>query len=135
MDMKARTCLCREWNLIGIPCPHSICTIYHQSKALEDFVAHWYHKEKYLKAYKHIMGVVAWKNFWPKRQMVLELSHLYSRKCPGDQKESTQNKDEPQKVKDNKLLREGRIMTCRICKSKGHNKRTCPFRADEVEVS
>ncbi|KAK9168867.1 hypothetical protein Syun_001007 [Stephania yunnanensis] len=32
VDMKARTCSCREWNLTGIPCPHSICTIYHQSK-------------------------------------------------------------------------------------------------------
>ncbi|KAK9163570.1 hypothetical protein Syun_004472 [Stephania yunnanensis] len=99
VDMKARTCSCREWNLTGIPCPHSICTIYHRSKTPEDFVAHWYHKETYIKAYKHIMGVVPGKNLWPETDGIRIEPPMF-KKMPGRPKKNRRkDKDEPRRLR------------------------------------
>ncbi|KAK8613507.1 hypothetical protein V6N13_101266 [Hibiscus sabdariffa] len=43
------------WELSGIPCSHAICAMYQENKRPEDYVSHWYNKEKYLTAYNHVL--------------------------------------------------------------------------------
>ncbi|XVE98327.1 hypothetical protein REPUB_Repub03eG0096600 [Reevesia pubescens] len=74
-------CTCRAWDLIGIPCPHAICAMFHDKKNPEDYLSSWYLKDKYLEAYKYPLQTLRGKKFWPKDNDPIQPSHV--RKMPG----------------------------------------------------
>ena len=47
VDLAAKTCSCRRWDLIGIPCSHSVATIYRKNLEPTDFVHEYYMKTTY----------------------------------------------------------------------------------------
>ena len=49
VDVERRTCSCRYWQLVGIPCAHAITTLFLSSKAPEDYIADCYSVEHYNK--------------------------------------------------------------------------------------
>ena len=45
-------CTCRAWELIGIPCSHAICALYHSQIDPMSVISKWYHKTTYLAIYQ-----------------------------------------------------------------------------------
>ncbi|XP_020413352.1 uncharacterized protein LOC109947482 [Prunus persica] len=66
VDLRAKTCSCRRWDLCGIPCPHAISAIFQRSEDIEDYVDKLYKKEAYLKTYGPIIRHVPFIDQWPR---------------------------------------------------------------------
>ncbi|XP_074278541.1 uncharacterized protein LOC141602128 [Silene latifolia] len=48
VDLEARTCTCRKWDLTGIPCFHDVAAIFYIFALVEDYVNKMYKREAYL---------------------------------------------------------------------------------------
>ncbi|KAL7237235.1 hypothetical protein ACSBR2_003511 [Camellia fascicularis] len=58
VDLEARKCSCRMWDLTRIHCKHAISSIYVQREKPEDYVHPYYSKHHYLVAYNSMMHLV-----------------------------------------------------------------------------
>ncbi|KAL5716858.1 hypothetical protein ACHQM5_009972 [Ranunculus cassubicifolius] len=65
VDLKSRSCTCRQWGLSGIPCCHAIGAIYSLNGDPEEYVHWWYHIETYKKSYAYFMPPFNGENLWP----------------------------------------------------------------------
>lgn len=72
VDLAARTCTCRRWNISGIPCQHAIAAIYTKEQDPALYVDDYYSQEKYLLAYGHIIHPIAGEDYWPHKDAPLE---------------------------------------------------------------
>jgi hypothetical protein len=54
VNLPAKKCGCRKWDVFGIPCAHVISSIWHEGN-LEDYLSPYFDKEMYLKAYTPII--------------------------------------------------------------------------------
>ncbi|XP_019166889.1 PREDICTED: uncharacterized protein LOC109162659 [Ipomoea nil] len=132
VNLDLRTCSCRMWQLTGLPCPHSICAIFHKGDQPDQYIHICYSKEMYMKTYEHVLQPINGEQFWPRAEGG-ELHAPVPRKMTGRPKKKRKlEHDEKNKDKNKiseevrKLSRKGRVMTCQLCKGKGHNKRYCP---------
>ncbi|XP_074313949.1 uncharacterized protein LOC141649151 [Silene latifolia] len=66
VDLVAKTCTCRKWDLTGIPCSHAIAAIFKIHRQAEDYVHDMYKKEAYLKAYSGSISPCPGQRHWPK---------------------------------------------------------------------
>lgn len=48
VDIEAKTCTCRRWDMMGTPCRHAIACIFFLNKDAEEYVDSWFTKEVYL---------------------------------------------------------------------------------------
>ena len=64
VNIESRTCLCRMWDLTGIPCKHAIACIYMNQEKPEDYINACYSKEMYLRAYNHMIHAVPGMHDW-----------------------------------------------------------------------
>ena len=55
VNLKRNFCICRVWDLTGIPCKHGVATIYKNLERLEDYVCSCYRKDAYVAAYKEMI--------------------------------------------------------------------------------
>ncbi|CAL8088399.1 unnamed protein product [Prunus armeniaca] len=69
VDLRAKTCSCKRWDLCGIPCPHAISAIFQRNEDIEDNVDKLYKKEGYLKTYGPIIGPVPSIDQWPRSSL------------------------------------------------------------------
>jgi hypothetical protein len=122
VDISARTCSCRYWQLSGIPCHHATTAIYLSSLQLEDYISDCYSVVEYNKIYDHCMLPMEGMGQWPTdpRQpqppayvKMPERPRKERRREPGESKKAT------------KVSRAGSVVTCSKCKKTGHNSRTC----------
>ncbi|XP_038693818.1 uncharacterized protein LOC119991542 [Tripterygium wilfordii] len=129
-------CTCGAWQLSGIPCPHAICAIHDNGEKPEDYINLWYKTNTYLRAYQKPLEPIRGENMWPKSmQDVVVPPQL--RRMPGRPKKKRMREQHEVTLK-NKLSRTGMLVTCRVCKGKGHNARSknCPgVRATGVSSS
>lgn len=61
VDLEAKTCTCRKWDMVGIPCCHAVACIYFQNKEAEEFVDDYYKRDSYLSAYA---GMILFSKLW-----------------------------------------------------------------------
>ncbi|XP_010667686.1 uncharacterized protein LOC104884698 [Beta vulgaris subsp. vulgaris] len=66
VDLESKTCTCRKWDMLGIPCRHAIACIYFVHKEAEDFVHDSYKREVYLRAYVGSIPPVEGEKHWPR---------------------------------------------------------------------
>ena len=66
VDLDARTCGCRRWDMSGIPCSHAISAIYKSRQQPEDFVSDFLKKPMYLEAYNPAIYPVPSEDQWTK---------------------------------------------------------------------
>ncbi|XP_048490075.1 uncharacterized protein LOC104886319 [Beta vulgaris subsp. vulgaris] len=126
VDLNARTCTCRKWEMKGVPCCHAITFIYFQNKEAEDFVDHVYRKDVYLAAYAGSIPPLEGDRHWPR--VPCELQPPPIKIGPGRPRKNRRRDPEQDPKKPGTLKRTGSEMTCSLCKVKGHNKRRCPNR-------
>ncbi|CAL2274389.1 unnamed protein product [Prunus armeniaca] len=66
VDLRAKTCFCRRWNLCGIPCPHAISTIFQRCENPIAYVDDYYKLETYMKAYEPVIHPIPSMDQWSK---------------------------------------------------------------------
>ena len=55
VDLVRKACICRIWDLIGLPCKHGISAIVKSLEIVEDYVHPCYLKETFVETYKEII--------------------------------------------------------------------------------
>lgn len=65
VDLFAKTCSCRKWDLSGIPCGHAISAIWYMHEDLVDHIAHWYKKATYEQTYDNQIELIHGQDQWP----------------------------------------------------------------------
>ena len=66
VDLENKTCACRRWQLIRLPCVHAMSMLLSQHENPLDFVDDCYKREAYLKAYNPVIYALNGLNMWPK---------------------------------------------------------------------
>ncbi|XP_058204633.1 uncharacterized protein LOC131318711 [Rhododendron vialii] len=128
VDMNAKTCTCRRWDLSGIPCAHALVVLRDSKKKTEGLVHDYYQKQAYINTYKHVIypmnGMDMWENT---NKPPIEPPH-YTRKSGRPKKCRRREPDEPPAQSDEtkKMKRYLNKLSCRKYGGKGHNVRTCP---------
>ncbi|XP_016647397.1 PREDICTED: uncharacterized protein LOC103334793 [Prunus mume] len=64
VDLKAKTCSCRRWNLCGIPCSHAISCILRKEANVFDYAHECYKKEAYLSSYEPMVHPIPSMDQW-----------------------------------------------------------------------
>ncbi|XP_048489808.2 uncharacterized protein LOC125491764 [Beta vulgaris subsp. vulgaris] len=66
VDLQARSCTCKKWDLTGIPCCHAVSCIFFCHKDAEDYVSGYYTRDIYLQSYGGSIPPVVGDRHWPK---------------------------------------------------------------------
>ncbi|KAL2525338.1 Uncharacterized protein Adt_10392 [Abeliophyllum distichum] len=127
VDLEARTCACRKWDLTGIPCCHAVAVIRDTRNDPEDYVDNCYTVESYLQCYNNILLPINGKELWPLSSCHIKAPTWIVPKKRRQQKKRRRQADEDfihQSQSQSKLKRKGQVvMTCSECGLQGHNKR------------
>ncbi|KAL0458059.1 UNVERIFIED_CONTAM: hypothetical protein Slati_0433100 [Sesamum latifolium] len=89
------TCICRKWDLTGIPCNHGMSAICSQSLKPEDFVNPCYSIETFLEVYKYAILPVNGPQLWTKTGRVPPLPPNFGRRTGRPSKARRVEHDEP----------------------------------------
>ncbi|KAK9279887.1 hypothetical protein L1049_013570 [Liquidambar formosana] len=55
VNLQRRTCLCRKWDVTGIPCIHAVASIFKFNMRPQNYVDPCYHIETYLRSYANMI--------------------------------------------------------------------------------
>jgi hypothetical protein len=126
VDLTARTCSCRYWQLAGLPCPHAISCIYFITHCLEDYIAPCFLVSKFRKTYSHYLQPVEGMHNWPISEREKPLAPPYVKLSGRPKKERKRKSTE--KPKPNRISKVGTVIRCTGCKGVGHNRKSCAKR-------
>ncbi|KAL7257647.1 hypothetical protein ACSBR1_003874 [Camellia fascicularis] len=124
VDLDAKTCSCRRWDLTRIPCAHAVAVIWNCNKEPEAFADHWCRKDTYLRAYNHIIYPMNGQDMWLKTGFPKIKPPKYYIK-PGRPKKVRIREPNKQPKQPTKLRKYQTSLKCTKCGNSGHNKRTC----------
>ncbi|XP_074289746.1 uncharacterized protein LOC141615099 [Silene latifolia] len=130
VDLEARSCTCRKWDLTGIPCFHAVAAIFDISALAEDYVHEMYKREAYLRSYNMSISPCPGQRHWPKVELPLNPPPI--KIGPGRPRKKRRRAPHEDPKKPGKLTKHGIEMSCSVCKSKSHNKRKCPDKDKEL---
>ncbi|KAG7573621.1 Zinc finger PMZ-type [Arabidopsis suecica] len=128
VDMDKKTCGCRKWEMVGIPCVHAACVIIGRKEKVEDYVSDYYTKVRWRETYRDGIRPVQGMSLWPRMSRLPVLPPPWRRGNPGRQSNYARKKGRYETASSsnkNKMSRANRIMTCSNCKQEGHNKSSC----------
>lgn len=132
--LENHNCSCRKWDKTGIPCQHALAALAFQGLDPLEYIAHWFKKETYLKAYQFPVNPLRGRAFWATSEEGPLLPPIV-KKMP--RRPATKRRREPMEPRNKSktnISREGRVMTCSICHTKGHNKARCAQRTNVVSL-
>ena len=123
VNLIARTCDCRLWELSGIPCVHAVAGYLHFKLNPDDGVSSWYTQAKWFDSYQFSIKPVYGSKIWRSTTNTPPLPPIV-KKMPGRPRKlriphPSEQDDE------HHVSRFGRVMTCQNCWRKGHNKASC----------
>ncbi|KAJ0781446.1 putative transcription factor interactor and regulator CCHC(Zn) family [Helianthus annuus] len=134
VDVIERTCTCRKWEIRGMPCTHAVATNWDMAAnglkvdIPERWVDECYWLSTWKKVYSYKIGPINGRSMWPRAHCSTKLLEPMYHK-PVGRPRKMRRKDEMEKedsmVKDGKLSRKWKTVTCGSCGGKGHNKRRC----------
>ncbi|XP_071718120.1 uncharacterized protein [Rutidosis leptorrhynchoides] len=132
-DLGAKTCACRKWELTGMPCKHAVAALNNMAlhsentQVPEQWVHPVYWLETWKKTYQSTIKAVNGSALWEKATGQTTLLPPIRVACAGrPNKNRRKGMDENDSmVKNGKLSRLGKTLTCGNCRGDGHNKRTC----------
>ena len=132
--LDQQQCTCRAWELSGIPCSHSICALYHSKIDPMNMLAKWYHKSSYLATYQFPLLPVPGPKFM-KFGNYEPIEPPPLPKLPGRPKVKrtrASNESQGNRHQEGHLSRKGQAQECALCHKQGHNRKTCPNKANQV---
>lgn len=124
VDLDAKTCTCKKWDMMGIPCCHALACIFFLNHEAEAYVDECYKTEVYLKSYAGSIPPIEGERHWPRIEMKIDPPPI--KVGPGRPRKSRIRDPFEDPKRPGTLSRHGMEMTCTLCKTKGHNKRGCP---------
>ncbi|GJU21168.1 crooked neck-like protein 1 [Tanacetum coccineum] len=133
MDVVSMTCSCRKWKLTGIPCKHAVAACwnmalnYRAAPPPETWVNPCYWLSTWKETYSYKIQPICGTNYWEKSTCpttLLPPKHHVHVGRPKKKRKRSKHGDEPF-VKDGKVSRKGRTITCQSCGNIRHNKATC----------
>nr|KAJ0223209.1 hypothetical protein LSAT_V11C200088600 [Lactuca sativa] len=116
VDLIAKTCACRIWQLTGIPCLHG------------KHVSQSYSKEAYLKCYNYSINPLNGSDMWeevPYRKPLPPKRRRLPGRLSVKRKRDAVERELSGPVS-HSVTRRGSLIKCSICKEPGHNKKKCP---------
>ncbi|XP_022895249.1 uncharacterized protein LOC111409429 [Olea europaea var. sylvestris] len=146
VDLRARTCTCRAWQLSGLPCCHAISSIVSRGLNVMEFVDDIYKKEAYLATYTPSISPITGPDSWPNLGLKPLDPPLYTKRAGRPRKSRRKEPNEASSSQAKRFRkssrnvntsettttatssprkRAGLIMTCRKCGERGHNSRGC----------
>ncbi|XP_021743215.1 uncharacterized protein LOC110709312 [Chenopodium quinoa] len=66
VDLQAKSCTCKKWNMTGIPCCHAVACIFFKNQEAELYVDECFRKEVYLTAYAGAIPPLEGDRHWPR---------------------------------------------------------------------
>ncbi|GJX96569.1 putative transcription factor interactor and regulator CCHC(Zn) family protein, partial [Tanacetum coccineum] len=132
----------RKWELTGIPCSHAIAANYNMSLngvqvgIPEEWVDKCYWLATWQKTYSYTIGCLNGRVMWKKSQIPTTLTPPKHNTPVGrPRKNRRKSKEEKaEMVKDGKLSRAYKTVTCMKCGNLGHNSRSCKGQKDPYTV-
>ncbi|KAH7847186.1 hypothetical protein Vadar_023010 [Vaccinium darrowii] len=123
VNLRARTCCCKVWEISGLPCKHAAACISYKRVNIEEYCHSYFHRDTYLRAYGEIIHPVHDETLW--EEVAGEpVQPPRLKRLPGRPRKSRRREaDEP--VPGGGESRRSCTVRCVICKQIGHNKRTC----------
>ena len=122
VDLRARTCGCRVWDVTGIPCNHAISVIMKVKQFPEDYVHDFFKKPMYKEAFKYVVYPVPGSEDWPKTNTG-DIDPPVFRDRPG-RAQTVRRKCEFEVPQPRDSSRVASI-TCSNCKMIGHRYTSC----------
>ncbi|XP_065858875.1 uncharacterized protein [Euphorbia lathyris] len=123
VDLGARTCSCRLWQLSGVPCKHVISAIYTNRERPESYVDRYFSKDVYLGEYSHVINPIPGPEEWVRTE--LPNIHPWVVKKPSGRPKKKRNRQADEPHNPFKVTRAGGKILCGRCKMEGHNSRGC----------
>jgi hypothetical protein len=124
VDLKARTCDCRRWQLSGIPCHHAIACCREDNINPESLVHSCYTIDTYMRAYGYNLAPFRGRIFWEKMNASAVNPPLYT-KVMGRPKKNRRKAPEEKEKKGVKIFTKAGVkIHCSVCGRSDHNKRT-----------
>ncbi|KAH9681659.1 SWIM-type domain-containing protein [Citrus sinensis] len=118
VDIGNKKCDCGEWQILGLPCKHAICSIDAKRLKVEDYVHNYLKKTSFLGTYQHQFKHVPDETKWPLVLTDNLQPPLVTKSAGRPQNKRQREADEPVAFKRSCSLR------CSRCNHWGHNKRT-----------
>ena len=134
VDVVQRTCSCRRWELTGLPCKHAVAANWNmvqnrQETGLpETWVHPCYRLETWKQVYSFKIMPIKGPKMWPRCDVpstIIPPVHKPQPGRPRKQRRKSNLEKSDSMVKNKKLSRKGRTVTCDKCGCQGHNSRSC----------
>lgn len=122
VNLRAKTCGCRKWDLTGLPCKHAVCAIYKAKGHPEDYVSDFFKKPLYIQTHNEIVYPVPGQHDWVQTDTPdIDPPHFFVH--PGRRKKNRRKGQDEQGEPRGK----GRMSTstCSNCKKQGHTYTSC----------
>ncbi|KAI5342082.1 hypothetical protein L3X38_009957 [Prunus dulcis] len=147
VDLRAKTCSCRRWNLCGIPCPHAISAIFQICENPIAYVDDCYKLETYIKAYEPVIHPIPSMDQWSKCGLSPIKPPLYKQQPGRPKRVRTKEPGEveipapipPNPMPPNYIAPPAKFrrvfiqIRCRGCGQKGHNRATYDRQNNETQ--
>ena len=124
VDLLARRCACRMWQLTGIPCVHAMAAIANMNQDAEAFVSSSFTKEAFLRCYQYSINPVNGSDMWPDVPYDKPLPPK-RRRLPGRPTVKRRRDAGEREMSSHTVTKRGTQIRCSICKVTGHNKKSC----------
>lgn len=125
VDLKARICTCRLWEISGIPCVHAQAAILYNGQDPVDFICRlWFGVDKFKVTYATNLLPVNGSNMWPRTSYTKPLPPL-ARRMPGRPSVKRRRHVSESSDKYSQVSSKGRSVQCKNCLQTGHNKASC----------
>ena len=122
VNLLDRTCGCRKWDMTSMPCHHAVSAIVKAKLQPEDFVADFFKKEMYKKAFAHIIFPVPGPNLLPRTRTQDIEPPVFKDKVGKQQTKRRKNQFENPAPRDTSRMAS---ITCSNCKLVGHRYNVC----------
>ena len=122
VDLDAKTCGCRRWDMTGIPCSHAISAIFKSKQKPEGFIHDFFKKPMYLEAYKPVIYPVPSQDQWTKTHTCDIHPPVFRIEKGRHQSKRRKGKFEVLEPKDTSRMA---TITCSNCKFLGHRYTSC----------
>lgn len=133
VDIKAKTCDCRRWDLTGIPCQHAISCLRHERISSESVLPIYYSIEAFNNAYGYNIWPCQDISQWEEVHGPEVLPPKYEKRVGRPPKARRKQPHEVMGKNGPKLTKHGVEMHCSWCKSSEHNAATCKLKKAGVQ--
>jgi len=128
VDINARTCDCRRWQISGVPCCHAISCLRSERIPPESVLANCYSVEAFENAYGFNIWPCKDKTEWEKVNGPEVLPPVYEKKVGRPPKSRRKQPHEVQGKNGPRLTRHGVVIHCKYCGDANHNSAGCKFK-------